>query len=68
MTQEKLAEAADIELRSLQQIESGRQSVSLGTLVRLVNALDVSPGVLLRSAAMAEIKPGRPRTAPARDA
>ncbi|WP_438011906.1 helix-turn-helix transcriptional regulator [Sorangium sp. So ce321] len=42
MTQEQLAEAAEIELRTMQAIEVGRQSMSLGTLVRLANALDVS--------------------------
>ncbi|WP_437679037.1 helix-turn-helix domain-containing protein [Sorangium sp. So ce131] len=61
ITQEQLAEAAGIELRTMQAIEVGRQSMSLGTLVRLANALDVSPGVLLRSAEMPEIKRGRPR-------
>ncbi|MGK3974145.1 helix-turn-helix domain-containing protein [Sorangium sp. So ce118] len=65
ITQKQLAEAADIELRTMQAIEVGRQSMSLGTLVRLANALDVSPGVLLRSAEMPEIKRGRPRRRPA---
>ncbi|XXY46060.1 helix-turn-helix transcriptional regulator [Sorangium sp. So ce269] len=65
ITQEQLAEAAEIELRTMQAIEVGRQSMSLGTLVRLANALDVSPGVLLRSAEMPEIKRGRPRKRPA---
>ncbi|WP_437998720.1 helix-turn-helix transcriptional regulator [Sorangium sp. So ce185] len=65
MTQEQLAEAAGIELRTMQAIEVGRQSMSLGTLLSLANALDVSPAVLLRSAAMPEIKRGRPRKRPA---
>ncbi|WP_437732103.1 helix-turn-helix domain-containing protein [Sorangium sp. So ce1335] len=65
ITQEQLAEAAGIELRTMQAIEVGRQNMSLGTLVRLANALDVSPGVLLRSATMPEIKRGRPRKRPA---
>ncbi|WP_437312166.1 hypothetical protein [Sorangium sp. So ce388] len=54
-----------MELRTMQAIEVGRQSMSLGTLVRLANALDVSPGVLLRSAEMPENKRGRPRKRPA---
>ncbi|WP_437653191.1 helix-turn-helix domain-containing protein [Sorangium sp. So ce1182] len=65
ITQEQLAEAAEIELRTMQSIEGGRQSVSLGTLVRLANALDVSPKVLLRGAELTEIKRGRPRKRPA---
>ncbi|XXY43969.1 helix-turn-helix transcriptional regulator [Sorangium sp. So ce260] len=65
IAQERLAEAAGIELRAMQAIEVGRQSMSLATLVRLANALHVSPGVLLRSAAMPEIKRGRPRKRPA---
>ncbi|WP_437509707.1 helix-turn-helix domain-containing protein [Sorangium sp. So ce1099] len=65
VTQEQLAKAAEIELRTMQAIEVGRQSMSLGTLVRLANALDVPHGVLLRSAEMPEIKRGRPRKRPA---
>ena len=63
MTQQALADAAEIEHRSMQDIEGMRQSVSLATLVRLANALDVSPAALLRPAMMPEIKPGRPRKA-----
>ncbi|WP_437925342.1 helix-turn-helix transcriptional regulator [Sorangium sp. So ce291] len=63
MTQESLAEAAELDLRTLQDIEGMRQSVSLGALVRLANALDVSPAALLRPAEMPEIKRGRPRKA-----
>jgi transcriptional regulator with XRE-family HTH domain len=64
MTQQALADAAEIEHRSIQDIEGRRQSVSITTLVRLANALDVSPGALLRPATMPEIKRGRPRKAP----
>jgi transcriptional regulator with XRE-family HTH domain len=60
MTQLALAVAAEIDRRSMEDIEGNRQSVSLGTLVRLANALDVSPGALLRPATMPEIKRGRP--------
>ncbi|XXY13611.1 helix-turn-helix transcriptional regulator [Sorangium sp. So ce216] len=65
ITQESLAEAAELDLRTLQDIEGMRQSVSLGALVRLANALDVSPAALLRPAEMPEIKRGRPRKRPA---
>jgi transcriptional regulator with XRE-family HTH domain len=64
MTQQALADAAEIEYRSIQDIEGRRQSVSITTLVRLANALDASPGALLRPATMPEIKRGRPRKAP----
>ena len=48
MTQEKLAEKAGISLSFLGHIERGTRKASLDTLVRLCNALQVSPRVLLQ--------------------
>lgn len=48
MTQEKLAEAAGISLSFLGHIERGTRKASLDTLVRICNALKVSPRLLLQ--------------------
>ncbi|WP_437643758.1 helix-turn-helix domain-containing protein [Sorangium sp. So ce362] len=64
MTQEALAESAGLDLRYLQQIESGRQKMSIEALLAIANALEVAPATLLRPATMPEVKRGRPRKAP----
>jgi transcriptional regulator with XRE-family HTH domain len=61
MSQEALAEAADISARFLQRVERGKTNLGVVVLVRLAAALDVPPGVLLRRAALPEVKHGRPR-------
>ena len=48
MTQEKLAEKAGISLSFLGHIEHGTRKASIDTLVRLSNALKISPNVLLQ--------------------
>ena len=48
MTQEKLAERAGISLSFLGHIERGSRKASLDTLVRISNALQVSPSLLLQ--------------------
>ena len=48
MTQEKLAEEAGISLSFLGHIERGTRKASLDTLVRICNALKVSPQLLLQ--------------------
>ena len=65
MTQEALAEASDITLRHLAEIERARTSVSLATLVAIAEALGATPRDLLRPAEMPEVKRGRPRKKPA---
>ncbi|WP_437611153.1 helix-turn-helix transcriptional regulator [Sorangium sp. So ce834] len=64
MTQEALAEAADLHLTFIQRIEAGRVNPSVGVLVQLADALEVSPALLLRPATMPEVKRGRPRKVP----
>jgi transcriptional regulator with XRE-family HTH domain len=63
LTQEALAEAVGVDLRFIQKVESGKASISLGTLVALAEALAVKPGVLLKEAELPEVKRGRPRKA-----
>ena len=48
MTQEQLAEQAGISLSFLGHIERGTRKASLDTLVRICNALHVSPQLLLQ--------------------
>ena len=48
MTQEKLSERAGISLSFLGHIERGTRKASLDTVVKLCNALEVSPSLLLQ--------------------
>ena len=48
MTQEKLAEKAGISLSFLGHIERGTRRASLDTVIRICNALKVSPNMLLQ--------------------
>ena len=59
-TQEQLAEAAEVDLRFLQKIETGKTNLSLDVLVRLADALEVKPGHLLRRTTFTKPRPGRP--------
>jgi transcriptional regulator with XRE-family HTH domain len=60
LTQEDLAEMAEVDLRFLQKVETGRTNLSLDVLTRLAQALDVRPGRLLWSAKLPTPRPGRP--------
>ena len=62
MTQEGLAEEADLGPVHLRNIERGVENPTLATIVSLADALDVPPGSLLRPARLPPMKPGRPRT------
>ncbi|WP_437605139.1 helix-turn-helix transcriptional regulator [Sorangium sp. So ce834] len=62
-TQEALAERSGIDLRYLQQIDSGKKKMSIDALLAIANGLEVSPAHLLRPATMPEVKRGRPRKA-----
>lgn len=61
LTQEQLAEAAEIDLRFLQRVERGTTNLSLAVLVALADALKVAPGSLLRPAKLPPPQRGRPR-------
>lgn len=50
ITQEELASRLGTATRNVQRIEAG-QNVTLHTLAKIANALDVDPGELLRSSA-----------------
>ncbi|XXY51178.1 helix-turn-helix transcriptional regulator [Sorangium sp. So ce269] len=61
LTQDALAEAAEISTGFLQRLERGKTNVGVVILVRLADALGVEPGVLLRRAALPVVTRGRPR-------
>lgn len=66
MTQQRLAEAADIDLRHLQRIERANVNLSVAALLSLADALDVEPGALFLPADLPPPKPGRPPMRPRR--
>ncbi|MFL5707352.1 MAG: helix-turn-helix domain-containing protein [Ktedonobacteraceae bacterium] len=48
MTQEQLAELADLSINSVSQIETGQASPSLETIVKLAKAFEVDVGELFK--------------------
>jgi transcriptional regulator with XRE-family HTH domain len=65
LTQEGLAESADLDLRFVQRIEHGSTNLSVSALVAIATALEVSPSALFKAAKLAPTKPGRPPKEPA---
>jgi transcriptional regulator with XRE-family HTH domain len=61
MTQEVLAEAIGIELRTLQRVEAASTNPSLTMLINLADVLGVKPGALLEETERPVIKRGRPK-------
>jgi transcriptional regulator with XRE-family HTH domain len=61
LTQEGLAEIADLDLRFIQRIERGATNLSVSVLIAIAEALDIDPTVLFRAAKLSPAKPGRPR-------
>lgn len=47
LTQEKLAEAAELSLAAVQKVEAGQSGARLETLIRIAFALGVSPDILV---------------------
>jgi transcriptional regulator with XRE-family HTH domain len=62
LTQEQLAEAADLNPRTVQKIEAGQMDILLTTLIRLKTALGCNPGELFEEegAMIAHETPHRP--------
>jgi transcriptional regulator with XRE-family HTH domain len=61
LTQEALAEKAELGAVHVRSIERGVENITVATLIAIADALDVPPGRLLRAARLPELKPGRPR-------
>lgn len=64
LTQEEFAELGPFDARFLRDVEGGKKDISVGTLVRLANALGVTPASLLRPTKLVKPKPGRPKKRP----
>jgi transcriptional regulator with XRE-family HTH domain len=47
-TQEDLADRTDLAVVQISRIERGKREVRLGTLIRLIDALEIAPEALLR--------------------
>lgn len=67
LTQEGLAEKADLDLRFVQRIERASTNLSMSVLLSLSRALDVAPTLLFQSAKLEPPQRGRPRVGAARD-
>ena len=63
LTQEQLAERLRMEANNLQRIELGMQNLTLRTLVRLANELEVKPGALFEPPRSRVVRRGRPPSA-----
>lgn len=61
LTQEKLAEKADISISFLGHIERGTRKASLDTVVKLANALRVSPNILLQDSLESDLLDSAPQ-------
>ncbi|MDO9018340.1 MAG: helix-turn-helix transcriptional regulator [Deltaproteobacteria bacterium] len=61
-TQEKMAEALDVNLPYLQRIEGGRENLTVRSLARLAHVLGVRVGALFEAPVDLTVRgPGRPR-------
>jgi transcriptional regulator with XRE-family HTH domain len=63
ITQDALARAVGVDIRTVQRIEAGTANLAVGTLVDLAHVLGVKPAALLKEAEMPEVKRGRPKRA-----
>jgi transcriptional regulator with XRE-family HTH domain len=61
LTQERIAELAELEPRTIQHIETGKANPTIALVVTIANALGVSTSALLRPAKLARRPVGRPR-------
>ena len=64
MTQEQLAERAQITPQYLQRVESGRENLTVKSLLNFAELLDVTAVDLFARAATRESRSGRPRKQP----
>jgi transcriptional regulator with XRE-family HTH domain len=63
LTQEQLAERAEVSARYIQRVEAGTENLTVRTLIKMSNALRVPLGDLLVTPAMPRARPGRPQRA-----
>jgi len=60
ITQEDLAESAQLDRRYLQRVERGTINLTIDTLAALADALGATPASLLKTAKLPPVKAGRP--------
>jgi transcriptional regulator with XRE-family HTH domain len=60
LTQEQLAERADLDLRFVQRVERGQTNLSVAVLVALSTVLEVRPEQLFKAAKVGKARVGRP--------
>jgi len=61
LTQTMLAEAANLDMRFVQKVESASSNIGVWVLLQLADALGVPPGALMRPAVMPAKARGRPK-------
>ncbi len=61
LTQERLAERSDLDLRFVQRVERGQTNLSVAVLVALTDVLETTPAALFKPATMPAAQVGRPR-------
>lgn len=59
-TQEAFAQEADVSVGYVRRLEAGDENLTLGSMVRLANLLDVTPGELLQAPRSLTARRGRP--------
>jgi transcriptional regulator with XRE-family HTH domain len=63
LTQEQLAERAEVSARYIQRVEAGTENLTVRTLIKMSNALRVSLAELLVAPSAPRARPGRPQRA-----
>jgi transcriptional regulator with XRE-family HTH domain len=63
LTQEQLAERAEVSARYVQRVEAGTENLTVRTLIKVSNALRVPLADLLVTPVAPRAQPGRPRRA-----
>jgi UDP-N-acetylglucosamine 1-carboxyvinyltransferase len=63
LTQEQLAERAEVSARYVQRVEAGTENLTIRTLIKMSNALRTSLEELLVAPTGPRARPGRPKRA-----
>jgi transcriptional regulator with XRE-family HTH domain len=63
LTQEQLAERAEVSARYIQRVEAGTENLTVRTLIKMSNALRISLAELLVAPLAPRARPGRPQRA-----
>jgi transcriptional regulator with XRE-family HTH domain len=65
LTQERVAELANLDLRFVQRVERGQTNLSVAVLVALAEVLGCAPAAFFKPAILPAARLGRPRKRPA---